>query len=747
MLRSGSSASTPTQLQRKLRRTFQQMRHSPHWRHLHYYSCFLILLLYTYFAVSSNNPIDATNTASSIPLAKHSFAQLSDTDPTDPSNDQLVYVQLIHRHGDRTPIHTYPPSHLWDDYPLPPGSLTSIGWAQHNAVGAALRQRYMFNETLLTPYKYEPHSLVVRSTEVERCIQSVTALLSKLYPPELNYSATDAAQAHRRTTLTPYPPVNVMPMPLDYLLQATDKCPAYHLTYPQTQSESDAMITAEYPELQAKLVNLTGIQMSDVGNSIALHVSWTADNLLCEQAHNLSYNAELTAMQQQLYNLSSYVNYHRFVGDAADARGSIGDTLLRDVVVSVLNKMRVDLDPDSAALGCPREGVTTEACWSDPFVQQRLRIYSAHDTTIVSLLASLHVLTPTSEFLLPPYATIMSLELRKANTSDGVRYRMGWRIGAPNETVAHSGDWELQDRLLPVPCPNDAVVERGAQIELKPWCDVANVVRYVMIMTDPSYSSTISSKVAQLPIITTPVSELVTTSLAYFNLNTAHNPAFAQVNLYAQNNLLPLYQYPPNDGCCVPPSNLATLCSPYAAFSAVGQGCRLMRRLCPAVACGAGRVVDGVTFECVEVSDSARASMVDGLLIGGSAVIAALLVLVFVMWTRSAAAAATNGSTATDGHSGIGSEGKVVGDVVRKGQRKVQEMVHKVAAGVKEHKKRRQRGGERGNAEEREKLDLELYQGQEAEDEDGGGDAVLFDDADDVEADGDETDEVELETR
>ena len=742
MLRVAPSISTPTQLQRQLRRGLYQMRHSPHCRHLHYYSCLLVLTLYAYFALSSTNPPHATDhAAESVPLSKHTFNSLSDSAA---GSAELLFVQLLHRHGDRTPIHSYPPSHLWDDYPLPSGSLTSIGWAQHNAVGHALQQRYMFNETLLTPYQYEPHSLVVRSTEVERCIQSVTALLSALYPPQLNYTAdaTDATMASHRTTLTPYPPVNVMPMPLDYLLQSTDKCPSYSLTYADTQQASDAVINAEYPDLMANLSRLTGIPGSDTGNSVALHVSWTADNLLCEQAHNLSYDSELTGMSDMLYNLSRYVNYHRFVGAATDARGSIGDTLLRDTMVSVLNKIRVDLDGAASLDACRAADTRVEVCWKDVYVEQKMRIYSAHDTTIVALLASLHLLNVTSPYLLPNYATVVSLELRR--TVDE-RYTMGWRFGAPVEDVPGSGEWEFRDEPLAAPCPNDSVVDRGAEIQLNEQCDVASVLRYVLIMTDPTYDSSNSAAVQQLPTTAWSAQNL-SDALALFHLTAAHE------SVYAQNTVFPLLQYPPNDGCCVPPADLATMCPPSAAFNDVKNSCKLMRRLCPTVACGSGRVVDTATLDCV-MSDALRSAVIDAALIVGSAVIAGLLCAVFWLWTRN---------TAASGGSTVGRDEKqqAVGEVVRKGQQKVQAMVDSVKVGVKarvkERKKRRERGGERGNPEEREKLelaDMELYEegGEDVvgtDDEDGGGggrqqgesgETVLFDDDDDG---GDE--EVEL---
>ena len=91
----------------------------------------------------------------------------------------------------------------------------------------------------------------------------------------------------------------------------------------------------------SKLLPLTNYGTFPIAKSVASVVSWTADNLLCEEAHDIVSSAELTAMYYPLTNLSRLISYNTFVGDAREPRGQIGDLLLRDITRSVLGKIRV----------------------------------------------------------------------------------------------------------------------------------------------------------------------------------------------------------------------------------------------------------------------------------------------------------------------------------------------------------------------------------------------------------------------
>ena len=241
--------------------------------------------------------------------------------------------------------------------------------------------------------------------------------------------------------------------------------------------------------------------------------------------------------------------------------------------------------------------------WADTMADEKMRIYSAHDTTVVSLLASMHLLHNTSFWLLPPYATVMTMEMRM---TDSGTYTLGWRIGYPRLAQGMVWDkWEMHDETLDMPCPDDTVVDRGATVALAPTCPVGAFLRYVLIMTDPMYDSRGAEYRAALPTAESTATELL-----------AFLPLFPPT---------PLYTYPANDGCCVPPADLLTRCPTWQAYEDASGACQLMRRLCPDVACGAGLTVAVGSFGCVRAEQMSVADSVkDAVIVVCSLVIALL---------------------------------------------------------------------------------------------------------------------------
>lgn len=94
----------------------------------------------------------------------------------------LEQVQIVFRHGARTPVITYPndpyQEKYWKDYGGF-GQLTQTGMLQHSSYGQFLRNRYssFLNET------YNRESVFVMSTDVDRTLMSAYSMLSSLYKP------------------------------------------------------------------------------------------------------------------------------------------------------------------------------------------------------------------------------------------------------------------------------------------------------------------------------------------------------------------------------------------------------------------------------------------------------------------------------------------------------------------------------------------------------------------------------------
>ncbi|KAL3862397.1 hypothetical protein ACJMK2_008366 [Sinanodonta woodiana] len=100
--------------------------------------------------------------------------------------DSLELVQLLFRHGDRSPTHAYPSDiHTEDEWPQGFGQLTTV---------------------------------YVRSTDFDRTLMSVDCVLAGLFPP-------DSAQKWIQTLNWQPIPVHTVPVNEDYLLSTDSDCP------------------------------------------------------------------------------------------------------------------------------------------------------------------------------------------------------------------------------------------------------------------------------------------------------------------------------------------------------------------------------------------------------------------------------------------------------------------------------------------------------------------------------------------
>ncbi|MBX9578229.1 MAG: histidine phosphatase family protein [Chthoniobacterales bacterium] len=93
---------------------------------------------------------------------------------------KLIFAVDLIRHGDRTPIIAIPKApHHW---PEGLGQLTPLGMHQEYELGQKFQHRYIDQEKLL-PRIYQAGTLYVRSTDVDRTLMSAECVLMGLYPP------------------------------------------------------------------------------------------------------------------------------------------------------------------------------------------------------------------------------------------------------------------------------------------------------------------------------------------------------------------------------------------------------------------------------------------------------------------------------------------------------------------------------------------------------------------------------------
>uniref|UniRef100_T1IKD9 acid phosphatase n=1 Tax=Strigamia maritima TaxID=126957 RepID=T1IKD9_STRMM len=179
---------------------------------------------------------------------------------------QLKLVQLLFRHGDRSPTETYPTDPWKDAWPDGFGQLTTLGMNQQFEMGKYLRQRYgkLINET------YNHNTVVVRSTN--RLRQS-----RWFYPPE---------GRHVWNKNLPWQPIPVHTIPVeeDYLLSLDSICPKYDKLFEEQINSPEAKkINAQYKELFEFLTNKTGVMVKQFDDASEFY-----DIFLIDQIHNHS---------------------------------------------------------------------------------------------------------------------------------------------------------------------------------------------------------------------------------------------------------------------------------------------------------------------------------------------------------------------------------------------------------------------------------------------------------------------------
>ena len=99
------------------------------------------------------------------------------------SNEKLVFVDIIFGYGARAPnkLNETKQDLLGVTWPAP-AELTPIGKRMEYILGLYNRRRYITGENPLLSKRFEPHELLVFSTNVNKTLESVTSQLQGLFP-------------------------------------------------------------------------------------------------------------------------------------------------------------------------------------------------------------------------------------------------------------------------------------------------------------------------------------------------------------------------------------------------------------------------------------------------------------------------------------------------------------------------------------------------------------------------------------
>ena len=119
-------------------------------------------------------------------------------------NEKLIFVETIFRHGARAPIKVNKTKDLMGASWNYTGELTAIGKRMEYLLGVYNRERYIKNFTFLSE-NYDPHELLIYSSDNNRTLISISSLLQALYP----MSNETGDKLNEEQLSTAFPPLNI----------------------------------------------------------------------------------------------------------------------------------------------------------------------------------------------------------------------------------------------------------------------------------------------------------------------------------------------------------------------------------------------------------------------------------------------------------------------------------------------------------------------------------------------------------
>eukprot|EP00038_Savillea_parva_P028956 m.68019 g.68019 ORF g.68019 m.68019 type:complete len:1158 (+) comp8484_c0_seq1:350-3823(+) len=320
-------------------------------------------------------------------------------------------VAVISRHGARLPLKSFPKTLRWPTsasfWRVYGGKLTPVGVDQHLRLGESLRRKYVVNEGLFDELLPDtPSRIVAYTSNMDRTLMSAQSCLLGFFPGASIAFVVDEdgeGDAHEGKEPASQDSIRICMSMSDYtpLLHGFKQNPAYSKLKAAAIDAGQFHAWARsstHTSVVDKLWEMTGFENISPKLSMArrlANLQSVAQQIGIEKAHQMEVLMNAGGMQLDLHDqevimdVAQYICRLRYCGHSADDQASLSRLASGLLPAAIVNNFRA---------------VAEESDKGGHFT-----LYSAHDNTIMALLAHLGF----RNFPLPSFAAHLVFELHE----------------------------------------------------------------------------------------------------------------------------------------------------------------------------------------------------------------------------------------------------------------------------------------------------------------------------------------------
>ncbi|XGW09326.1 hypothetical protein V3C99_011545 [Haemonchus contortus] len=352
---------------------------------------------------------------------------------------ELILVQAVWRHGDRSPTKTFPTDPFQEkDWTFGGGGfgqLSPIGMKQHLNFGKLLRRIYV-DEMKFLSKKYSSKEIYIRSTDRNRTLLSAMSNLLGMYgqndgsaDPEHDYPAEEGW------------PIGFVPVPIhtvenhiDYVLNPDADCERQGQLWEMAKTSPEVSAFMNRRDVVALLEKLT----KETGTKVTIDNLWIIrDSLLIEQAHKNQTLRKLNkwfsdALFKEMTRINNKVQIYEngiYNGTLMMNNLDIGNEIQKIRGGSLVNDMYMHMN---IKLQCMNK-ISNDCKWINGL---KYYAYSAHDTTVYAFFSIFGIQTKViSTCGYPDYSAGAFVELWLNRTDKEPYFKMRYHQNDGNVTL------------------------------------------------------------------------------------------------------------------------------------------------------------------------------------------------------------------------------------------------------------------------------------------------------------------------